>query len=203
MRFGLYSDVEAFVRVRVCARARVCAVLCAPRPPQLHHEQTYKTIAFKTIVLYLNLTATLGTSCCPVAQACQPRSNMCGSAAAQAGRLLYMVDPETFAGVYKPSTVFFLQRMPQVLWLTETLLFIVLWKRVYDAYAKAERISSRVTIGRYKYSVTALSVILLGGGTVTCSLQAANIEPDLMQNIVIILVRRGRRKLLLRWCVRP
>ena len=163
----------------------------AAHRPQLHHEQTYKTIAFKTIVLYLNLTASLGTVWCDVGHvqsgSC-PLTSLGSPHGVLPGRLLYMVDPETFGGVYAESTVFFLQRMPQVLWLTETLLFIVLWKRVYDAYAKAERISSRVTIGRYKYSVTALSIILLGGGTVTCSLQAADIKPALMQDIVIVLV---------------
>jgi len=100
-----------------------------------------------------------------------------------------MVDSETFLGVYSERAVLFLQRMPQVLWLTETLLFIILWKRVYDAYTKAEKINSRVTIGRYKYTVAALTIILLGGGTVTCSLQAANIKVDLMQNIIVGLVR--------------
>ena len=104
-------------------------------------------------------------------------------------RLLYLVDPETFLGIYSVRTVIFLQRMPQIVWLTETLLFIALWKRVYDAYSKAERITSRVTIGRYKYSVSILSLVLLGGGSVTCTLQALNIEVDLMQTFIIGLVR--------------
>jgi hypothetical protein len=101
-----------------------------------------------------------------------------------AARIVWLVDPFGFVNVWGTLVRTVLLRLPQSLLYMATLFLIAMWRRVVSAAERLHRIRSPVLVGRYKFILGALSVVLLGNAVFGALADLSAIEAGLVQDIV-------------------
>ncbi|KAA0164707.1 hypothetical protein FNF31_02245 [Cafeteria roenbergensis] len=105
-------------------------------------------------------------------------------AAAMAVRLAWLVDPFGFFQLWSLPVQALLLHLPQSLLYLAVLLLIAMWRRVVTAAERLHRIRSAVIVGRYKWVLGSLGVVLLGASGLGVLAAAAVADSALVRGVV-------------------